>query len=223
MRITTTTTQQHHDTVPARPDAWTWVSVAGALVFLLGTVLHPARDGRGIAEVGGFYGITHAVQATGLLLLAVALTGLLLRHRGSTRQLDTGIVLALIGTLTWLELIVYDGAHNPVAARYAPDLVHTPQDLDLGGAVLVVPALILFPFGYLVLAVALIRRSARLAGGLLAAGAVLYTTGGLFIFIDGPHSPLVQPLEVIGAVAYAAGIISFGPLQRLTTAGPAVP
>lgn len=222
MRSTTTNTQQHHDTVLTRPDAWTWLSVAGALVFLLGTVLHPARDGRGIAEVGSLYGITHAVQATGLLLLAVALTGLLLRHRGSTGWLDTGIILALIGTLTWLELIVYDGDHNPLTARYAPELVHTPQDLDLGGALLVVPALILFPVGYLVLAAALIRRSARLTGGLLAAGAVLYTTGGLFIFIDGPHSPLVQPLEVIGAIAYAAGFISFGRLRRFTTSGPAV-
>ena len=38
---------------------------------------------------------------------------------------------ALVGTILWFGLIVYDGGHNPATARYAPDLVHTSGDLDI--------------------------------------------------------------------------------------------
>jgi len=96
----------------------------GGALFLLGTILHPARDGHGIAAAGRLYAITHDVQAIGLLLQAVALAGMIASAQRSARRHVLAAYLALVGTLAWLSLIVFDGAHNPVTARYAPDLVH---------------------------------------------------------------------------------------------------
>lgn len=178
----------------------------GGLLFLLGTVLHPARDGHGIAAVGELYGITHSIQAIGLALLAVALAGLLAQAwRASAPTM--GWYSALIGTLAWLALIIYDGSHNPVTARYAPELVHTAADLDAGGAMLVLPALILFPLGYALLGLALVRRSRVLPGLLVGAGAVIYTIGGLLIFAIEPSSPAIQAVEVAGAIPFALGFV----------------
>jgi hypothetical protein len=55
----------------------------GAPLFLLGTVLHPARDGPGVATAGEIYGITHVIQSIGLLLVAISLasTTSTMRHR----------------------------------------------------------------------------------------------------------------------------------------------
>lgn len=179
----------------------------GGPMFLIGTILHPARDGHGIAAVGELYGITHSVQAIGLLLLVVALAGMLstVRHESSWSLVSW--YAALVGTLSWFGLIVYDGSHNPVMARFAPDLVHTAADLEAGGAIIVLPALLLFPLGYALLAVALYRSDLRWAGLLAGVGALVYTIGGLLIFDLGPSSPLVQTLEVAGVIPFAIGFV----------------
>lgn len=182
----------------------TVIGAAGALLFLIGTILHPARDGHGVAAAGQTYGVTHAVQAIGLVLLAVVLANLAFPPG---RRLARNAALA--GTLAWLALIVYDGAHNPVVARYAPELVHTPASLDPGGALIAIPALVLFPAGYALLATALVRSGARGTGLLLGSGAVTYWVGGLLIFAVGPHTPLIQILEVSGAALFAVGFTLF--------------
>ncbi len=124
-------------------------ALIGGPLFLLGTVLHPARDGQGIAAVGQIYGLTHDVQAIGLLLQAISLVSLFTLGMGSFgRRGLMAWYTVLVGTLLWFGLIIFDGSHNPVMARLAPDIVHTPADLDAGGAIIVLPALILFPAGY---------------------------------------------------------------------------
>src|SRR6478736_6415514 len=86
---------------------------------------------------------------------------------------------ALVGTLLWFALIIFDGSHNPVRAEYAPSMVHEPADLDTPAA------LIVFPLSYLWLGWTL-RKRLRLVGLLLGAAALAYTIGGLFIFTAGP-------------------------------------
>lgn len=56
-------------------------AVIGAPMFLVGTALHPARDGEGVAAAGEVYAITHGVQAIGLLLMCVALANLVWQRR----------------------------------------------------------------------------------------------------------------------------------------------
>jgi hypothetical protein len=51
-------------------------ALTGGLGFRLGVLLHPARDGAGIAAVGQTYGITHGIEAISLLLLAVSLVSI---------------------------------------------------------------------------------------------------------------------------------------------------
>lgn len=194
-----------------RPTATAVFATAGAVLFLVGTILHPARDGHGVAHAGDTYGVTHAIQAIGLALQALALANT------AAGRLAGPLNAALTGTLGWLTLIVYDGSHNPVTARYAPALVHNAADLDPGGALLVLPALLLFPIGYTVLAAALVRRRAWWPGLLLGVGALTYWAGGLFIFAAGPHSPLIQILEVIGAALYSIGFVLLA-RTRLTDA-----
>jgi hypothetical protein len=198
------------------PNAATVAATIGALLFLLGTIVHPARDGAGVAAVGHLYGLTHDVQALGLLLQVVGLTGAISRIRFGEHSRWVWYA-ALIGTLAWLCLIVYDGSVNPVMARYAPQLVHAPGGLEPGAAVIVLPALILFPFGYVVLGAALARAGRRWSGLLLGLGAVIYTIAGLFIFVLGPTSRLIQIFEVIGTAMYASGFIRLGFSKR---AGP---
>jgi hypothetical protein len=175
-------------------------AVVGSALFLSGTILHPARDGHGVAAVGDVYGSTHAVQAIGLALQVLALAN---PPALAWRRFAWNAALA--GTLAWFGLIVYDGTHNPVTARYAPELVHTGADLDLGGALLAFPALLLFPAGHALLAAVLVRAGRHWPGLLLGVGAVIYWAGGLLIFAAGPRSPLIQILEAIGAVLYTIG------------------
>lgn len=182
----------------------TMAALVGAPLFLVGTVLHPVRDGEGIARVGDTYGVTHGIQAIGLLLVGVALANLILV--GRPRSVVPGNA-ALFGTLWWLGLLVYDGAHNPATAQYAPELVHTSAGLQPGGALLVVPALVLFPLGYAWLGRSLVQGGLRWPGRLLAGGAVTYTVGGTLLFPLGPLSPLIQPLEVVGAFAFTLGLV----------------
>ena len=186
-------------------------AVAGGLLFLLGTVLHPGRDGQGIASAGDVYGLTHAIQALGLLLQAIGLVGV---YAAGVRRFGraglTSSLVALIGTLLWFGLIVIDGSRNPTVARYAPEIVHTPADLSIGVSLVVLPALVLFPLGYVLFAGLLARYGAAWIGVLLAVGAVLYTSGGVAIFVVGPRSPLIQLLEVAGAVLYALGFVLLG-------------
>ncbi|MFI9597741.1 hypothetical protein [Nonomuraea sp. NPDC052265] len=192
--------------------ATTTTAIAGAVLFLLGTILHPARDGHGMAVAVDRYGITHAVQAIGLALQAVALARLTPVRRLSAHH------AALAGVLAWLALIVYDGSHNPVTARFAPELVHTSADLSPSGALFVLPGLVLFPAGYAILATSLVRGGARWCALLLGIGALIYWLGGLLIFAAGPRSPFVQILEVIGAGLYTAGFALLA-RTRLTAPG----
>ncbi|MEU4289498.1 hypothetical protein AB0E63_14845 [Kribbella sp. NPDC026596] len=183
----------------------------GGPVFWLGTLLHPARDGWSIAAVGERYGLTHDIQAAGLLLQVICLASVIALGTQITRRRDLrSSYAALTGTLLWFALIVFDGAHNPVRAEYAPSLVHEPADLDTTAALIVFPALLVFPFGYLWLARTLGRHGLRWAGVLLGAGATVYTIGGLFIFTSGPRFGLIQLFEVAGATAYAVGFILLG-------------
>jgi hypothetical protein len=177
----------------------------GAPLFLLGTALHPARDGPGVAAAGEIYGVTHAIQSIGLLLVAISLASTLapaqVTYGRAGRWAWYG---ALAGTMTWFGLLVFDGSHNPVTARFTPDLVHTPADIDTGGALIVFPALLLFPLGNALLALLRPRRTPTV---LLGVGAVVYTIGGLLLFVLGPASPLIQIFEVCGAVPYALGCV----------------
>ena len=181
-------------------------SSVGAFVFFVGTSLHPPRDGEGISAVGELYGLTHAIQAIGLMLVALGLANLLASTRDQWSGLFGPVNTALAGTLAWLGLIVFDGAHNPALAQHAPELVHRGASLDIGAALLVIPALILFPLGHGVFAFALMRR--RISPGLLLGlGALTYTVGGALILPLGPDSVLVQPLEVAGSLMFAIGYL----------------
>jgi hypothetical protein len=183
----------------------------GGPLFLLGTVLHPARDGWGMAKVGQLYGVTHDIQATGLLLQAISLVSMLaLGTRVHARRDLIGWYAGLIGTLLWFALIVFDGAHNPVRAHYEPSLVHTTKDLDAGGTIIVFPALLIFPLGYALFALMLRRHGMKGVALLLSVGSFVYTLGGLFIFTSGPRFALIQIFEVAGAVLYALGFILLG-------------
>lgn len=186
-------------------------ALIGGPVFWLGTLLHPARDGWSIAAVGERYGLTHDVQAAGLLLQVVCLASVIALGNQITRRRDLSAWYgALVGTLLWFALIIFDGSHNPVRAEYQPSVVHQASDLDTPAALIVFPALLVFPLGYVWLARTLGRHGLRLAGLLLAVGAVAYTLGGLFIFTSGPGFGLIQIFEVAGATLYAIGYILLG-------------
>jgi hypothetical protein len=141
------------------------------------------ETGVGVHAAGEAYGVTHAVQAISLMLQAVCLVSV---HALGVHRLGRGGVAAfysaLVGTLFWLGLIAIDGSRNPVLARYAPALVHTPADFEPGVGMIVLPALLLFPIGYLLLARLLVGDGAKWPGLLLGVGAVLYTLGGLSLF-----------------------------------------
>ncbi|WP_153054492.1 hypothetical protein [Planomonospora sphaerica] len=198
-------------------------AASGGALFLLGVVLHPARDGAGIRSAGDVYGLTHDVQALGLLLLAVSLaSGYAVDFQRLGRKAIPVVLTAMIGHLLWFALIVIDGSRNPVVARYAPDIVHTPADLNTGVAAVVLPALLLFPLGCALLGRLLVRQGARWPGLLIGTGAIVYTIGGLTLFVTGPHSPVVQILEVGGAVPYALGFVMIS-LRRTSIAAFARP
>ena len=190
----------------------------GGPVFWLGTLLHPARDGWSIAAAGEGYGLTHDIQAAGLLLQILCLASVIALGNQITRKRD---LLAWYGALTctilWFALIIFDGSHNPVRAEYEPSLVHEPADLNTPAALIVIPALLVFPIGYLWLARTLNRHELRWTGLLLGVGATIYTIGGLFIFTSGPRFGLIQIFEVAGATMYAIGFILLG---RATAALP---
>jgi len=186
-------------------------ALLGGLLFLIGVVLHPARDGSGVHAAGAMYGVTHAVQAFSLLLQAVCLVSVYAAGvRRFGRRGMWAFLSAVVGTLLWFGLIAIDGTRNPVVATYAPALVHTPADFEPGVAMIILPALILFPIGYVLLARLLVNVGAKRSGFMLGAGALVYVSGGLCIFALGPHSPLIQPLEILGAVPYALGFVLLG-------------
>ena len=189
-----------------------WVTaLVGGPLFLGTVVLHPARDGMGVHAAGAMYGITHALQAISLLLQAVCLVSVYAAGvRRFGRRGMSAFFGALVGTLFWFGLIAIDGSRNPAVARYAPALVHTAADLEPGIAMIILPALVLFPIGYVLLARFLVGAGAKWPGLLLGVGAVLYVLGGLGIFALGPHSSVIQPLEIAGALPYALGFVLLG-------------
>jgi hypothetical protein len=186
-------------------------ALTGGPLFLLGVLLHPARDGAGIAVSGQTYGITHGLQAISLLLLVVSLASAsALDAARFGRPGPAAFLTATAGTMWWFGLIVLDGTRNPVTAKYAPDLVHTPADLDPGSAIISLPALLVFPVGYVLLAQLLTRHGARWPGLLVGIGAVVYWSAVIPLFAVGPQSPVIQLLEVAGALAYALGFVLLG-------------
>lgn len=199
------------DALPSLLSVARMTAFVGGPLFLVGVVLHPARDGIGVHAAGAMYGITHALQAFSLLLQAVCLVSVYAAGvpRFGRRGLSA-FFSALVGTLLWFGLIAIDGSRNPVVARYAHALVHTPADFEPGVAMIILPALVLFPIGYVLLARLLVGVGAKWPGLLLGVGAVLYVLGGLCIFALGPHSPLIQTLEISGAVPYALGFVLLG-------------
>lgn len=101
-------------------------AVTGGPGFLLGVLLHPPRDGAAIAAAGQTHGITHGLQASSLLLLALSLASVYaLDADRFGRSGVPAFLTAITGTLCWFGLIVLDGTRNPVTAKYAPALVHT--------------------------------------------------------------------------------------------------
>src|SRR6266511_2129668 len=146
-------------------------AMIGGPLFLLTVILHPARDGHSIAADAGWYAFTHSVEAISLLVLATCLAGVLaLGMRGFGPRGLPALYTALVGTMLWFGLIVFDGGHNPVTAKYAPELVHTSADLDIEGGIIVLTANVLFPLGYILLAVLLNRYGQRWTGLLLGFG-----------------------------------------------------
>ncbi|WP_182897453.1 hypothetical protein [Microbispora sp. H10830] len=230
----------HHDagtTTPPRPlrhhggeDDTRYVRVMvrltamiGGPFFLLTVILHPARDGHDIAAGAQWYAFTHSMEAISLLVQAICLAGVLalVMNRFGPRGLTT-LYIALAGTMLWFGLIVFDGGHNPVTARYAPDLVHTSKDIDIEGGIIVLAANIVFPLGYVLLALLLNRYGQRWTGLLLGFGGVVYAIGGTAsLFGFGPHSVITSVIEIVGAAPYALGYVllgrTFGQARQLST------
>jgi hypothetical protein len=184
----------------------------GGPLFLLTVIVHPARDGHDIAANAGWYIFTHTMEAISLLVLASCLAGVLAL---GTRRLRSGelaaIFTALVGTVLWFGLIVYDGSHNPATAMYAPDRVHTSADVDFEGGTIVLAANILFPLGYVLLALLLGHYGQRWTGLLLGFGGVMYALGGtVSLFGFGPHSMITSVLEIAGAAPFALGYVMLG-------------
>jgi hypothetical protein len=187
-------------------------AMIGGPLFLLTVILHPARDGHDIAAHAEWYAFTHSMEAISLLVQATCLAGFLalgMREFGP-RGLPA-LYTSLVGTILWFGLIIFDGGHNPVTARYAPELVHTSADLDVEGGIIVLTANILFPLGYVLLAVLLNRYGQRWTGLLLGFGGVVYAIGGTAaLFGFGPHSMITSVIEIVGAAPYAIGYVMLG-------------
>ena len=186
--------------------------IVGGPLFLLTVIVHPARDGHDIAANAGWYIFTHTMEAISLLVLAISLAGVLALGTRRLRSNElAAIFTALAGTVLWFGLIVYDGSHNPATAMYAPDRVHTSADLDFEGGTIVLAANILFPLGYVLLAVVLSRYGRRSTGLLLGFGGVVYSLGGtVSLFGFGPHSMITSVVEIAGAAAFAVGYVMLG-------------
>jgi hypothetical protein len=187
-------------------------ALVGGPLFLLTVILHPARDGHDIAAHAQWYAFTHSMEAISLLVLATCLAGVLAldARRLSPRGL-AALYTALVGTILWFGLIVYDGGHNTVTARYAPDLVHTSNDIDIESGMIVLTANVVFPLGYVLFGLLLNRYGHRWTGLLLGFGGVLYALGGtLALFGFGPHSTVTSVFEIAGAAPYALGYIMLG-------------
>jgi hypothetical protein len=192
--------------------------IVGGPLFLLTVIVHPARDGHDIAANASWYIFTHTMEAVGLLVLAVCLAGVLAL---ATRRLRSGglaaILTALVGTVLWFGLIVYDGSHNPATAMYAPDRVHTSADVDFEGGTIVLAANLLFPLGYVLLAALLGRHGRRWTGVLLGFGGIVYALGGtVSLFGLGPHSMVTSVVEIVGAAPLALGYVMLGHASAAT-------
>jgi hypothetical protein len=187
-------------------------AMIGGPLFLLTVIVHPARDGHDIAAHMQWYIFTHTIEALSLLIQAICLIGVL--GLGTRRLSSRGLAalfVAVVGTILWFGLIVYDGSHNPATAMYAPDRVHTSADVDFEGGTIVLAANILFPLGYVLLAILLTSHGRRGTGLLLGFGSVVYGLGGtLALFGFGPHSMITSVVEIAGAAPYALGYIALG-------------
>lgn len=186
----------------------TWfTALIGGLAFVLGVVLHPGRSGWEIAAAPQ-YAIIHEVIALGLAVQLASLVGFRLLFRDRLGRGAASFWLVFAGQLLYFALIMFDGSHNPLMARLAPEIVHTPADADGATLLFVLPALIVFPLGYVAWGLALFRASLvpALPSIFSALGAILYAFGGIAIFILGPTSPVISASESIGAVMLAFGL-----------------
>lgn len=211
----------HAGTIP-RPDAETDTrfirsmakvsGIIGGPFFLLTVILHPARDGHDIAANARWYVFTHTMEAISLLILTMCLAGVL--ALGTRRLPGSGLVAiftAMVGTILWFGLIVFDGSHNVATSMYAPDRVHTSADLDFMSGTIVLAANVLFPLGYLLLALLLGRTGRGRTGLLLGFGGIVYALGGTVSLLGfGPHSMITSILEIVGAAPLALGYIMLG-------------
>lgn len=200
-------------------------AMIGAPLFLLAVLLHPGRDGWSIAAAGNFYGITHGLEAMGLVIVAMSLIAFyaLAADRFGTKGL-LAFFTSVAGTVFWFGLLVLDGTRNPVTARYTPAIVHTAKDLDPGVLIVSLPALIVFPIGYVLLALVLARHGMRWPGLLIGVGAVLYWSGAIPLFAFGPRSPDIAVLEIAGALAYAIGFVLLArSREAVSESGPVSP
>jgi hypothetical protein len=186
--------------------------IIGGPFFLLTVILHPARDGHDIAANAGWYIFTHTMEALSLLVLAMCLAGVLALGAGRLRRSGLSAILtAMVGTMLWFGLIVFDGSHNPATAMYAPDRVHTSADVDFMSGTIVLGANILFSLGYLLLALLLGRTGRGRIGLLLGFGGIVYALGGtVLLFGFGPHSMITSVFEIVGAAPFALGYIMLG-------------
>jgi hypothetical protein len=206
--MTDATTPAHLSVDLARRIALTtWLTALfGGLAFALGVVLHPGRTGWEIAAAPQ-YALVHEVIALGLALQLAALVGLRVLFADRLGRGTWTFWLVFAGQLLWFALIIFDGSHNPVMARLAPEIVHTPADRDGATLLIVVPALLCFPAGHAAWGVTF-YRAARLPAlplFLAAVGACVYAYGGISIFILGPASPVISIAEIAGAVLFAFG------------------
>lgn len=190
-----------------------YTSIFGGVLFGVAVVLHPLRDGIDIFNSGVAYGAIHNVGVFGLMLQLFGLVGLYIREAEAMGKRGLiSFIVVFFGQMFYIGLLVVDGLRNPLLARFAPEVVHTAADSDPNQFTIVLPALGLFFFGYILFGVSLWSTSSlsRLGVLLITIGAPIYIIGGINIFILGPSSPIVSVIEILGAVPLGMGYLLLG-------------
>lgn len=190
-----------------------YASIAGGALFAAAVVLHPLRDGISVLNSGVAYGAIHNLGVFGLMLQLYGLVGLYVQNAEEMKQRGLrSFVLVFFGQLFYICLLVVDGLLNPVLAKYAPETVHSGDDIDPNFMAIVLPALALFFLGYIWFGLALRSAAIKpaLSNWLMMIGAPIYIIGGISIFIIGPHSSTVSLIEISGAVPLGLGYVLHG-------------
>ncbi len=190
-----------------------YASILGGLLFAAAVVLHPLRDGISIANDAVAYGAIHNVGVFGLTFQLLGLIGLYVREAEPLGERGLkSFVVVFFGQVLYICLLVVDGLRNPLLAKYAPAAVHTFADNDPNALPIVVPGLLLFFAGYIAFGTSLLTASTqpRLGSWLITLGAPIYIIGGISIFVLGPASPIVSPIEIVGAIPLSLGYFLLG-------------